>query len=494
MLAVNEIPSQMQIPVEYDVYELKEDPRFLRLKIYVMHDGLNYNNSFFSLESMESAKESIKNIPILAFSKVDEDGNMDFGGHEMELVVTGDNEIKFRYLGRPIGVIPAENNNYQHIEQDGRNYVTVDGYVWKDYANEALDILEKDKKKHQSMEINVVDGEWNEEKNYYEIKEYTYAGITLLGDDVEPAMEGAKAEVYTIKDKVTYYNSLTELKTIFNYFASVSQKEQTDDEEQNDKNYHNEGGFEMTYEQLIDQLCIKLSEVKEEDEMGFEMSKYAYLDCDDSKVYVLDFSNFQIVSFEYNLDGDNVQIDWDSMQPMKVEYVPLEEGEEPVNYSHVVKTYTDYMTKIKESELEDKYSKQINHLETENSELNEIKGKYAEANEQLEAWQNAYNELAEEYNNLKEFKKQVIENQKEQLFKTFAEKLPEEDINKVKEKADELTCEEVESQLYIALGKRSAKFSKSKDNEFVSVPVQKDGKDKDQKLPYNGLLDELMDE
>ena len=158
-----------------------------------MHSGLNLNSSTFGLEAIEKARPTLANIPLLAFiKKVDGDDRSDFAGHEWELKITTEG-LKYVYLGRPFGIIPETNNYMLETDESGNTFVTVDGYVWKDYANEALDIFERDGAKKVSMEINAYDYEWTD--THVDIKEYSYTGIAVLGDEVSEAMIGAKAEV-----------------------------------------------------------------------------------------------------------------------------------------------------------------------------------------------------------------------------------------------------------------------------------------------------------
>jgi lipocalin len=206
------VKKNFSLPIKYE-QETFADERFLKLKIYVMHEGKNLNNSNFSMEAIESAKDTIKNIPILAFVKEsDGEDQKDFAGHEMELIFK-DDQFKFKYLGRPIGVIPAEDNNYHYETIDDKNYVVVDGYVWKDYANDALDIIERDGVKSQSMEISLNAYEYDDE-GICDITGYKYTGVCLLGDDVLPAMVNAKAEVMSFSAdnmKEVISNMLNEL-------------------------------------------------------------------------------------------------------------------------------------------------------------------------------------------------------------------------------------------------------------------------------------------
>lgn len=182
----------LQLPIMYEQANF-DDERFMKVRIKVMHNGLNLNNSSFSDPAIEKAAPSLANIPLLAFTKSrDGSDEADFLGHEYEFKITEDG-IKYVYLGRPIGMIP-ESNNYAYEEsEDGRKFVTVDGYIWKDYANEALEIVERDNGKNVSMEIKV--NGYSENDSFIDITDYKYTGIAFLGEDVPPAMMGARADL-----------------------------------------------------------------------------------------------------------------------------------------------------------------------------------------------------------------------------------------------------------------------------------------------------------
>lgn len=182
----------INLPVSYSVAQFDSE-RFLKLRIKVMHTGLNLNNSNFDSSAVEAAAHTLSNIPLLAFVKrADGEDKDDFAGHEYEIKITED-DMKFVYLGRPIGIVPESNNYAVETDEEGRTFVCVDAYVWKDYANSALDILSQDEVKKISMEIIVDDYESTD--SYINIKAYKYTGIVLLGEDVKEAMIGAKATV-----------------------------------------------------------------------------------------------------------------------------------------------------------------------------------------------------------------------------------------------------------------------------------------------------------
>ena len=200
----------IKLPLEFNFDSDFDTERFAKVRLKVMHNGLNRNNSNFNSDVIEAARPTLQNVPLLAFvKKTDGEEESDFAGHEFEIKITKDDELKYVYLGRPIGVIP-ESNNYEYVEDEsGKKFVYVDAYVWKSYANEAYDILAKAGKKKVSMEVMVEDYDY--EDGFMDIKKYSYDGVCLLGDDVQEGMLGAKAEVVNFTQD-TFSRMVSELK------------------------------------------------------------------------------------------------------------------------------------------------------------------------------------------------------------------------------------------------------------------------------------------
>ena len=179
----------------YTVDDSYDSDKFLKLRIRVMHDGANVNGSRFAVESMRDAEESIKNVPILANVVFDADGKPDFGAHDRVVVKDALNDSQYRiiYKEAPVGVIP-EQNNYEIEEFDDRNYVYVDGYIWRGYSNYAADLLEENGGTDISMEIEVDECEFSEADKVLDITKWRYTGITLLGKKYKPGMAKAAAK------------------------------------------------------------------------------------------------------------------------------------------------------------------------------------------------------------------------------------------------------------------------------------------------------------
>ena len=163
----------------------------LKVKISIQHDGANKNGTKFSLENIRKAESTLRNIPILAYIKRDDNGEaQDFDQHNMiqKVVETEEGyDLVTTYLERPIGVIPTE-TEITYEEMDGRTYLCATGYIWKRYANEGFDILMQSEQKGTSMEIEIYDGKKDKLDGLYDITDYGFLGVTCLGDDVESGM------------------------------------------------------------------------------------------------------------------------------------------------------------------------------------------------------------------------------------------------------------------------------------------------------------------
>lgn len=474
--------NNFSLPIKYEQQQFNDD-RFLKLKIYVMHDGLNLNNSNFEMDSIENAKDTIKNIPILAFVKeIDGEDQKDFAGHEMELIFK-DDEFKIKYLGRPIGIIPADNNNYHYENIDDKTYVVVDGYVWKDYANDALDILERDGVKSQSMEI-VLDSFSYTDDGVCNIAGYKYTGVTLLGDDVLPAMVNAKAEVITSQtfNKNEFKNVISEMMNELK-FAIEGGKEMgkeceekqceaeneiptedemdkmmgdTPEDKSTDENKDqpldkdmmskNNKEFSLTSEQLEDELSRLLCQETFKDDWGWECSCYWYVDHmpDQSIVIAYDCEDGYLVGFNYTVNGDVVVIDMKSEQRFKVEYVPMqaELDEDDQQFSFVPSAiYEHYKEEMKDKEsIKSKFSK----VEKELNELREFKS----------------NKLAEERSEAES-----------EIFDRFSSELSEDEIKGIKDNSSKYSLEELEDKLFALAGRKKIKFNTTHKNERIKMGV-----------------------
>lgn len=144
--------------------------------------------SIISRDAVEKALPSIIGVPIVGEFSMEA---KDFKGHGGAIDL---DSYDFIHTTKPYGFVPQDATfSWEEVKQkDGsiREYLTVDGcYLWTGRYPEAFSIIEQGK--GQSMEIEVNDGMWNDSEEAYDIKQFTFSALCVLGDDTEPAFEDA---------------------------------------------------------------------------------------------------------------------------------------------------------------------------------------------------------------------------------------------------------------------------------------------------------------
>lgn len=223
-------------PSLFAVDKAFDDERFMRVRIAVMHSGENRNHSSFSTKVIRDAKDTFANIPILAtvVSYEDEEGNkvLDYHSHDMHLEddLMHPDEQKMIYDERVVGIIP-ESNNFEIVHDKERDvdFAYVDGIIYREYGNYAADILEaKGGKTDVSAEIYVDELSVNAQTQVIDVGKMRMSGVTLLGEDINPGMKGANAQVFSAESDniqsqlMVVMSELTE--ALNNYTALMSEE------------------------------------------------------------------------------------------------------------------------------------------------------------------------------------------------------------------------------------------------------------------------------
>lgn len=332
---------RLYFDVEKYVLEPLEDSRFTRLKMYVVHDGINNNKSNIDLSVLQSetTESSILDIPVLAHISTEDE---DFGEHEMEY---DEEEKRITYIEKPIGLISSTNHNYHYEEIDGRTYAVVDGYIWNVYAQDAVDIINRDENIKLSVELVIDESTYDKKTKILDIKKFRYTGITLLGKKYGTGMVNAHAELEKFSDSSEFSEKVEELNSFLLKF-SQSDEQESDMEKADLESYilsKEEDAKVLKKKQEIAAL-FKLTVNQLYSELGRAMSKHTYLtqnwygesverecfylnDYDESFVYYVDVkSDYMNKKAPYSLEGDNVTVDFESGTRIKYSPIDWEDG------------------------------------------------------------------------------------------------------------------------------------------------------------------------
>lgn len=453
-----------KIPCKFTNLHDEPNSNLYKVTIRVMSDGQNLNGSSFDLSSMINAEESIKNTAILAFLVKDEDGNLiDFDGHNMETdLVEGTDgyELKTTYLEVPVGVIPEScNPRYENV--NGRNYFVVDGYVWKTYGNGTHKLIENEDEFSVSMEIKVDEGTYCSEDEVYQIKRYKYEGVTILGKNVPPAIEGSRITKYS--------SSLTENKVML------------------EKIYKEIYKIEESEVQSVDDIKETVTE-------DFEVENKKVAD-DDSAVIEKEEPPVTPVEPPTGDSGETVVADAqaDTTQDFKEKKKNDEKDEEEEDKDKEEKTKKkdDVEDDEEDKKKRKKCSAEDFSLECFSVFFEEIPSTLDEV---CSALVEKFNVLNAELNNLREFKQNydnaLLEDEINSMISEFS--FNEEEVKELKEKAmnKEISVKEFKKELFALEGMKlhanKKEFSKEKEEKIVTkINVTSELENHE---PYGGLF------
>lgn len=182
----------LNLPIEFIKVE-PINPLITKTVVKIMYAGKNRNGSYISKEVAEKMAASLPNVPIVG--EWSEEGG-DFLSHGQEQLQNG----KIRTSTRPIGVVPSNTKIWweKYLDNDSieREYMCCEAYIWTGRYPETEKIF-RDGVNNQSMELDsdTIKGTWaqieNRGREYFIIEEAIFTALCVLGEDVEPAFEGA---------------------------------------------------------------------------------------------------------------------------------------------------------------------------------------------------------------------------------------------------------------------------------------------------------------
>lgn len=212
------------------------------------HTLENRNRSNIPKDATKNCLHTIINKPILAEiveheidRGVDENGNAyvktikDFGSHAMDYYQDSNGDWKVKYIEQPVGIIPeSAKPKIRHDKELMKDYVYANGYIYRHYGNETYEIMKRRGGSVScSVEIEVKDFDYTD--GILNINDYSVMGITLLGENVQPGMQGAKIDLANNHEnfELTYSDQLEELNEKLNSILAKFEIDETARKEEN---------------------------------------------------------------------------------------------------------------------------------------------------------------------------------------------------------------------------------------------------------------------
>lgn len=158
------------------------------VQIAIMRSGLNENK--WDYRNVGMYAKTFRGTPILcAYLPTGKIGD----GHNMETVVGPDGKKRYRFTGptaeRIVGMIYDTADAVWTEEQNGETWAFARGKLWRFYNPELVDKIARQGRMEVSAETNVEKAQKADDREIY--TKWHGLGVTILGDDVAPAIPGA---------------------------------------------------------------------------------------------------------------------------------------------------------------------------------------------------------------------------------------------------------------------------------------------------------------
>lgn len=403
---MNELRKYATFSVDFIGQPIKVNSMFSFGRARIFYMGSNPNRSIIEGEAAYKLAASIPGTPIIGLYNYDTE---DFEGH-------GDGQSAF-------GFVPLEPNpTWVKIDENGkeREYLEVDVVVWDGRFEEAKNILSENKS--LSMELNpaTLKGTMvrRGEHMYYNITNAEFAGITVLGEDVEPCFKDAgflNAYSHMVSEYAKYMNNMQE-----NEEGGIDHMENIDEVKVDEVVEPEVNTEETETEVVVDEVMPEAEVEAEESATDVEVVEETTIETDEQPADEVSSEEAPTEETEFAADEDKEdesEEESDDKEDDKEDEKECPEcGENPC----VCKNSCD-----KEKE----YTLKIAELEAQNESLTQAL--------------NAANEALNKYT-----RKEKLE-----IISKFSTKLEngEELIASLTEKVDELTKDEIKAELGSAL-------------------------------------------
>ena len=383
-----------------------------KVRARVYYRGGNRNGTWITSEFAEKLNETLPHVPIL-------------GSYNPE---TEDFEDHFdKGQKKAYGFVPTNTNFQWEVGDDGREYATVDVYLWVGIYSEAAKIINKS----QSMELmrETISGDWKVVNGdfYFVYQTGALQGLCTLGDAVTPCFEAS-----------AFYSLDEETRS---FFASV-----------NEIHEKNPGGNEMNKDVIaVDFEAIVEPVIETVEETAVE-TVVETVDAAEADAPAETFAEAEAeveTPVEVPAEGADFKYESDSVTIIQdhSESVQNEDGSETYLNTSVVETVS--MTTYYELQAENEA------LKTEVAQLKEF-------NLQLEV-----------------YRQEAITKEKMDVINLFKKRLSEEEISPFVESIDKYTTDELKANLAMVFTNKMLAEPEVEDapqTNYVAVPTH-DNKD-----------------
>lgn len=380
----------------------------------ICYTGENRNKSFLSKEAITKSIPTLYNCPIVCNYDRESDT---LGGHDMEIVCDGDGNLRIVNVTTPVGVIPESAKVWfgDYTEDDGtvHEYLYAEVLLWK--RQEAYRKIKNDGITAHSMEIKVKSGKSVD--GVYHVADFEFNAFALIG--VTPCFESSALEMFS---KNNFKQQMSEMmQDLKETFTTVNPSKE--DDNTHPQNYSMEGGEKVLEDKMnlaakygidvdkldfsiedftVEELTEKFEAMKNDGEKGEpdgkfaltsnmveeinrvltaekvtrdwgECPRYCYVDCDieAGEVYCWDRNDWLLYGFAFSVDGDSINIDFESKKRKKYVIADFDGGEQA---SPIAPVFELMENKLKDyAEIETKFNAASDTITSMTAELDELR-------------------------------------------------------------------------------------------------------------------------
>ena len=179
----------VQVPGNLN-FSNEEDEDLLYTTVKVCHTLLNRNGSYISEKNMKKNMHTLKYKPLLASIIEDENGDLDFNGHDMEFNEDG----TINYIEKQIGTFTIDEPYLEYDEKQDKTYVMATAVIPREYTA-AASIIERKNGTKVSCELRINEMQYNAKEKYLELTDFVFSGVCCLGEKIGEGMVGSRLDI-----------------------------------------------------------------------------------------------------------------------------------------------------------------------------------------------------------------------------------------------------------------------------------------------------------
>ena len=419
--------SMIQGPEFINLEPLDVNPLMQKCEIKVFYLGHNRNGSYINRETALEMSKTLRGTPIVAAFNKDK---ADFGDHGHVMHIE-DGEVTFSVKTIPYGFVSPDaevwfQNFTDTDEFDNkveRTYLMTTGYLWSGQFEELTKVIEEGQPQSMELDSNSLKGHWATDNNlgvdFFIINDATFSKLCILGDDIEPCYEGSSVTSPQVSANFNQGNEFTQ--TLFTMMNDLKTA------------LNSKGGLNMSENELVTKSA---ENVEEEPVLEHELETPA----DET-------ANEELASTEEEFTETN-SVD-------NTEVVD-ETTEETVN---------DFVDKKEKEESDDKDE---DDSEDKDDDDDEKKPKNQHSLEEFTALEKEVESLRAEIKELREFKLNIENQQKDVLINSY-HMLSDEDKADVIAHKSEYSLEDIKAKLAVIYVEKNVDFN-AIDGQEVDEP------------------------